>query len=629
MDPRLLRLYNDELAYLREMGLEFSQNFPKIAGRLGLQPGEAADPLVERMIEGFAFLAARVQMKLQARFPDFTQHMLQMVYPHFLAPVPSMAIVQFKPDEEAGRLEKGYVVPRGTMLTGGLASGTMTHCQFRTAHDVHLWPIRIASLDYYAAPAQVAALRLPQTADTKAVLRLRLKTTNGVAFNKLALRSLALHLTRASGIGGVLMEHLLGQVNGMMVRPSARPFAWEEFIEKPVIRQRGLHPGEAMLPVVPRSFDGYRLLQEYFALPERVHFLEIGGLTDAIMQSATDEIEILIMMRSADPRLERSVGPSNVALFSTPVVNLFERSADRIHVSDRQYEHHAVIDKLRPMDFELHTILDIKGDTPGDSGSQDMRYQPFYSINDKKIGEKTSAYYTVRREKRLPSMRQQIHGARTGYIGSEVFVSLADESLSAFSGEERQLQLSCLCSNRDLPLLMPVGVGDSDFSLEIGAPVAAISCIHPPTTPQPSVAEGDVAWHLLSHLSLNYLSINDSGETDGAGAEGLRELLRLYAVKQDPATARQIDGVRSISSRPVVRRLHGGGQASMARGLEITLLLDDTAFEGVGCFALAAVLNAFFAKYVSINSFTETVLATQQRGIVMRWDAAEGLRPIA
>lgn len=627
MDPRLLRLYNDELSYMREMGQEFSQNFPKIAGRLGLQSGEAADPLVERMIEGFAFLAARVQMKLQARFPDFTQHMLQMVYPHFLAPVPSMAIAQFQPDEEAGRLEKGYVIPRGTALTGGLANGTMTHCQFRTAHGVHLWPIRITSVDYYAAPAQMAALRLPQKPDTKAVLRLRLKTTNGAAFNKLALRSLNIYLTGASGIGGALMEQLLGQASGMVVRPSARPLPWEEFIEKPAILQQGLRPQEAMLPLVPRSFDGYRLLQEYFALPERVHFVEIGGLANAVMQSSTDEIEILIMMRSADPRLERSVGPSNIALFATPIVNLFERSADRIHVSDRQYEHHVVADKLRPMDFELHTILDVRGEVIGDSRSGAMRYLPFYSINDKMTGEPTIAYYTVRRERRLPSMRQQLHGARTGYIGSEVFVSLVDGSLSIFSGEERQLQLTCLCSNRDLPLLMPVGTGESDFSLDIGAPVAATTCLVPPTVPHPSAAEGDVAWHLLSHLSLNYLSINDSVENDGAGAEGLRELLRLYAVKDDPAIARQIDGVRSISSRPVLRRLRGG--ASVARGLEITLLLDDMAFEGVGCYALAAVLSEFFAKYVSINSFTETVLVTQQRGTVMRWDVAKGLRPLA
>jgi type VI secretion system protein ImpG len=627
MDPRLLRLYNDELAYMREMGAEFSQNFPKIASRLGLQSGEIADPTAERMLEGFAFLAARVQLKLQARFPDFTQHMLQMVYPHFLAPLPSMAIAQFKPDGDAGRLEKGYLIPRNTALMGGLAAGTTTHCQFRTAHDVHLWPIEVASLDYVSVPAQVAALRLPQRLDTKAVLRIRLKTTNGMPFNRLSLRSLVVHLVGPGGLAGALTENLIAQICGMVVRPPTRPTPWQEFIADPVIRHHGLAPDHAMLPVVPRSFDGYRLLQEYFALPERTFFVEIGGLADAVAQSTTNEIEIICMMRSTDERLERAVSPSNVVLFATPIVNLFERTADRIHISDRQYEHHVVIDKLRPMDFELHTILDVKGDGHDKVQSGALQYLPFYSLNDKHFGGTGAAYYTTRREKRLPSTRQQIHGARTGYIGSEVFVSLTDANTAVFPDGERQLQLTCLCSNRDLALLMPLGTTDSDFSLEIGAPVEYIKCIIAPSPPAPSAAEGDLAWNLISHLSLNYLSINDS--KDGAGAEGLRELLRLYSAKNQKGVVRQIDGVRSVMSKPVVRRLHGGGMASLARGIEITLSMDETAFEGVGCFPLAAVLSEFFAKYVSINSFTETVLETQQRGTVMRWGMTKGLRAIA
>ncbi len=628
MDPRLLRLYNDELAYVREMGMEFSQNFPKVAGRLGLQAGEAADPNVERMMEGFAFLAARVQMKLQARFPDFTQHMLQMVYPHFLAPLPSMAIAQFVPDTDAGRLEKGYVIPRGTALTGGLAVGTTTHCQFRTTQDVHLWPIRVVSVEYYTAPAQIAALRLPQKADTKAVLRLRLKTTNGMPLNKLSLRNLVVHLTGAGGLGGALAEQLLAQTIGMVARPLTRPYAWEEYTEKPALRHHGLGPDEAILPVVSRSFDGYRILQEYFALPERALFVEIGQLADAVMQSTTDEIEILFMTRLIEPRLERSVTPSNIVLFASPIVNLFKRTADRIHVSDRQYEHHVVIDKLRPMDFEVHSILDVKGNGIGEDPAESVNYLPFYCLNDKYHGKRGAAYYAIRREKRLTSVRQQVHGTRTGYIGSECFLSLVDGSLAIFPGGERQLQLECLCSNRDLGMLMPLGTGESDFSLEIGAPVETINCITGPSPPRPSVAEGDVAWNLISHLSLNYLSITDSTNENGSGAEGLRELLRLYAAKRDSAHARQIDGVRNVSSKPVVRRLRGGGQASIARGIEITLLFDETAFEGIGCFPLAAVLSEFFAKYVSINSFTETVLSTQQRGRIMRWDMAEGLRPL-
>ncbi|WP_416067379.1 type VI secretion system baseplate subunit TssF [Rhizobium sp. ZK1] len=627
MDPRLLRLYNDELAYMREMGSEFSQIFPKIAGRLGLQSGDMADPTVERMMEGFAFLAARVQLKLQARFPDFTQHMLEMVYPHFLAPLPSMAIAQFRPDADAGRMEKGYVIPRGTILLGGLAPGTSTHCQFRTAQDVHLWPIVVSALGYYSVPAQVAALRLPQRPDAKAVLRLRLKTTNGMPFNRLSLKSLVVHLAGSGGLGGALTENLLAHVCGMVVRPPNTLVTWHEFYDQPVVRQHGLDPDQALLPVVPRSFDGYRLLQEYFALPERMLFVEIGGLADAVAQSTTNEIELVFMMRVVDPRLEGSISPSNVGLFATPIVNLFERSADRIHVSDRNSEHHVVIDKLRPMDFELHSLLSVKGQSIGQVHSQAIQYLPFYCLTQKHAGGGDAAYYTTRRERRLPSARQQIHGNRTGYIGSEVFVSLADDTTAVFPDVERQLQLRCLCSNRDLPLMMPIGSAESDFSLEIGAPVETVKCITPPSPPKPSPAEGDIAWNLINHLTLNYLSIND--HADGTGAEGLRELLRLYSSTRDMAVARQIEGVRSVSSKPVVKRLRGGGLASLARGIEITLCFDETAFEGVGCFPLAAALSAFFAKYVSINSFTETVLETPQRGTIMRWDMTKGLRPLA
>jgi type VI secretion system protein ImpG len=627
MDPRLLRLYNDELAYMREMGTEFAQTFPKIANRLGLQAGEVADPNVERLLEGFAFLAARVQLKLQSRFSDFTQHLLELVYPHFLAPVPSMAIARFEPDGEAGRLEKGYVVPRGTALLSGLPAGTTTHCQFRTAHDVHLWPIRVASFDYYSAPSQISALRLPERRATKAVLRLRLTTTNGMPFNKLSLRSLVVHLTGAGGMGAALAEQLLADTVTMVARPVTRPLPWQEVIERPALKHHGLDPAQALLPAVPRSFDGYRLLQEYFALPERALFVEIGGLADAVAQSTTNEIELLFLLRRIEPRLERSLGPANIALFATPIINLFERNADRIHLSERQYEHHVVIDRVRPLDLELHTVLDVKGE--GDETRGTIDFRPFYSIADQLQPQDQGSYYTVRRERRLLSTRQRQQGTRTSYVGSEVFLSLVDRKAAPFSLELRQLQVRCLCSNRDLPLLMPIGRSETDFTLEIGAPVSSVRCIAGPSRPHPSVAEGDIAWKLVSHLSLNYLSITDSTEEDREGADALRELLHLYADMGEPAIARQVDGVRSVTSRPVVRRLPGGGQAAVARGIEVGLLFDESAFEGVGCFPLAAVLSRFFAKYVSINSFTETTLSTQQRGAVMRWPMSPGRRPLA
>jgi type VI secretion system protein ImpG len=626
MDQQFLRLYNDELAYVRGMGAEFAQAFPKIAGRLGMEGDEVADPYVERLIEAFAFMAARVQHKLQARFPAFTQHLLEQVYPHFLAPVPSMAILRFAPDPQAGRLDKGFLIPRGTRLFSQLAPGTVTHCEFRTAQDVRIWPLAITHLDYYAVPSQVSALGLPD-GTARAALRIRLRTTNGINIDRLALRSLTLHCLGGGGIGAATAEQLLTDCIGIVARPTERPFPWQERIAPSALRQVGLEPEAALLPQVPRSFDGYRLLQEYFALPQRCLFVELGGLADAVARAAGEELEIIFLLRRAEPRLERQLGPQNIALFATPAVNLFERQADRIQLSERHYEHHVVVDRMRGLDLELHSILEMQGVGEGEA-AEPVEFRPFYNLREHGLRGGHRSFYTLRREQRMLAEQQRLHGTRTGYVGGEAFVSLVDGAAAPYPETIRQLAIRCLCSNRDLPLLLQPGRGDTDFTLEIGAPVAAVRCIGVPSRPRPSPAQGDVGWKLISHLSLNYLSITGSDEEEAQGAEALRELLRLYVDAEDVAALRQIDGIRSIRSRPVVRRLPGRGQSAVARGVEITVTLDEAAFEGLGVFPLGSVLSHFFAKYVSINSFTETVLASLQRGEIRRWPMMTGLRAI-
>ncbi|MBO1073704.1 type VI secretion system baseplate subunit TssF [Roseomonas marmotae] len=626
MDRQFLRLYNDELAYMRDMGAEFARAFPKIAGRLGMEGDEVADPYVERLIESFAFMAARVQHKLQARFPAFTQHLLEQVYPHFLAPVPSMAMLRFMPDPQAGRLDKGFLIPRGTRLFSQLAPGTMTHCEFRTAQDVRIWPLTISHVDYYAVPSQVSALALPDGA-ARAALRVRLKTTNGVSFDRLALRVLTLHCLGAGGIGAATAEHLLTDCIDIVARPTERPFPWQERIAPAALRQVGLEPEAALLPQVPRSFDGYRLLQEYFSLPQRGLFVELSGLADSVARSSGDEMEIIFVFRRAEPRLERQLGPQNFALFATPAINLFERQADRIQLSDRHYEHHVVLDRLRGLDLELHSILDMEGVGEGEA-TEPVEFRPFYNLREHGRRGTHQSYYTLRREQRMLSEQQRLNGSRSGYIGSEAFVSLVDSSAAPYPDTIRHLAIRCLCSNRDLPLLLQPGRDETDFTLEIGAPVTAVRCIGVPSRPLPSPAQGDVGWKLVSHLSLNYLSITGSDEEEAQGAEALRELLRLYVDAEDVAALRQIDGIRSIRSRPVVRRLPGRGQSAVARGVEITVTLDEAAFEGLGIFPLGSVLSHFFAKYVSVNSFTETVLASLQRGEIRRWPMMLGLRAI-
>ncbi len=346
-------------------------------------------------------------------------------------------------------------------------------------------------------------------------------------------------------------------------------------------------------------------------------------MTTAVRRSTDTELELVILLRRVERRLERRVALGNFALFATPAINLFTRRVDRIHLSDKVHEHHVVPDRTRPLDLEIHTVLDVSGEFEGEAPP--LPFRPLYSASDLARPGDYSAYYTVRREPRLASSRQKMKGARSGYLGSEVFLSLVDRNAAPYPDDLRQVSVQCLCTNRDLPLLMPLGKGETDFTLDIGAPVLATRCLIGPTRPRPSPVHGDVAWKLISHFTLNYLSITDSA--DGNGAEALRELLSLYAELGEASVTKQIEGVKSVASTPIVRRLPGGGQSAIARGLEIAVTFDEAAFEGIGAFLLGAVLSHFFSKYVSINSFTETVVKTLDRGEVVRWPMMVGRRP--
>ncbi|HVJ51649.1 MAG TPA: type VI secretion system baseplate subunit TssF [Aliidongia sp.] len=624
MDPRLLRFYNEELGFIREMGAEFAAAYPKVASRLGMDSIEVADPYIERLIEGFAFLTARIQLKLDAEFPTFTQHLLEIAYPHYLAPTPSMAIVECRPDPQA-KLEKGYLVPRDTTLVGAMAKDAITACEFRTAQDVRLWPMRLAEVEYLSVSSQVTALGLNDQRGAKAALRLRLATTGAMPFEKLALADLPLHIRGAGGVGSTLLEQLLIDCAGIVARPTVRPIGWQEFIPASNLAHMGFANDEAMLPSGPRSFSGYRVLQEYFAFPERQMFVRLSGLGNAVRRCGGTELDLIILLKRSNRLLERSVTPENFVLYATPAINLFPRRADRIHLSDKTFEYHIVPDRTRPLDLEIHSVLDVKGEGEGDA--EPRPFLPFYSGTDFGHAGTGAAYYTLRRETRLPSSRQRLVGPRSAYLGGEVFVSLVDRNEAPFSTNLRQLAIRCLCTNRDLPLLMPIGKGATDFTLEIGAPVEAIKCIAGPTRPRPSNARAGTAWRLISHLSLNYLSLTDS--KDGRGAEGLRELLELYVDLAEVTQARQIEGLKSVTSTSIVRRLPGAGQTAIARGVEIAVTLDEGNFEGTGIIGLGLALNQFFAKYVSINSFTETVIRSQQRGEVMRWPMMVGRRPVS
>lgn len=615
VDKRLLTYYERELRHLRENGAAFAREYPKVASRLGIAGTEVADPYVERLLEGFAFLTARVQLKLDAEYPRFSQGMLEAVCPHHLAPTPSMCVVQFHTDPGDTSLASGLTVARGSSLRGQLAPGEQTACEFRTAQDVTLWSIRVEKASYHTR--DVAALGLPEGEQAPAAIRLVLRTSGDVPFREVGIDRLLVYLAGGDQTPFRIYEQLFADARRVLIRGVGSKGDWSQAPGVSALRPVGLEPEDSVLPASARSFHGHRLVQEYFAFPRRFLFAEIA-IDERARDTDASQLELVITLNRADLELESAVDASCFALHCAPAVNAFPKRLDRVQVSDRETEHHAVPDKTRPLDFEVHTVTGVEGF--GASSEDRTVFRTLYGATDRDPSSR--AYFTVHREPRVLSAKERQRGRRSPYTGSEVFIALVDQDEAPYGADLKQIGVEALCTNRDLPLRMPIGSGRTDFTTEAAANVTSVRVVAGPTPPRPTRAEGNTAWRLISHLSLNYLSLIDAD--DAAGADALRGMLALYGETSDAATARQIEGVRSVRCEAVVRRVHAPGPITFARGLGIRLLLDEAYFEGTGVFVLASVLDRFFAGYAGVNSFTETMVGTDARPEIKRWPARAG-----
>ncbi len=624
MDARLLDYYNRELTYMHELGAEFAQRYPKIAGRLGMRGIEVSDPYVERLLEGFSFLTARIQLKMDAEFPRFSQRLLEVVYPNFLAPLPAMAVVQIDGNLNEGSLKAGYELPRHTILRGRMIKGEQTACEFRTGHAVTLWPIKIAEAGIGPVPAEIAHA-MPQVArQAKSAITIKLEAVGGTRFAEMPLDRLEFFLSGAELHALRVLELAVHHSVGTVCRSgpgTAGQGARIVPLGDEAIRHEGFDPDQSLLPYDARSFQGYRLLHEYFAFPDRYLFFSVKNLRAAAAAMSGTTMEIVILLDRADAELERLVAARHFWLFCTPKITVGPRPRDRIPVGPGQHEHHAVIDRTRPRDFEIFTVERVTGHMA--SGSEEREFRPFLGSFAADDGD-FNAYFSLRREPRLVSDRARAQGTRTSYTGSEVYVSLVDQHDAPFPHSLRHITIDALCTNRDLPLLLPTGL-ESDFTLRVSAPVRAVRILRGPSRPYPALAEGALTWRLISHLGLNYLSLTDVDATQGAAA--LREMLDLYGNLADPAVRRQIQGVRSMALAPVFRRLPEPGPIVFGRGVEIALKIDEVAFSGASPYLFGAVLEQFFSRHVSLNAFTEFSLASLQRGEIARWAPRIGRRP--
>jgi type VI secretion system protein ImpG len=620
MDPRLLRYYNQELRYLREMGGEFAREFPKIASRLGMDALEVSDPYVERLLEGCAFLAARVQLKQDAEFPRLSHRLLELIYPGLLAPLPSMLVAQVEPVRSDPNLLKAPRIARDAPLLAVPPAHTRTRCEYRTAQELQLTPLVTESAEYFRNLADLGLTSFALNERPRCGVRTRLCLPEGMPLARLEAQALRFFLGGQPDVAKRLHELLTTSLVGVLAGAPGRPET-RRLLRAEEFQAVGFDDADAMLPVQLRMMSGLRLLQEYFAFAERFLFFDLSGLGRLLPALPGSQLELQFLFSSPGVELDGVVEAANFSLHCVPAINLFPKRADRIELDDGRHEFHVVPERTAPLDYEVYDVLSAGG---FDEQGQERRFLPLFAP-DHAPSPHLGAYYSVWREPRLLSEQARREGPRSGYIGSEVFLSLVDTEDAPIAHSLRQLGVQTRCTNRDLPVFLVNGGTASPFTLEAGLPVGAARAVAGPSRPYSALREGGVAWRLINLLSLNYLSLLDTG--GGEAAAALRDLLGRLPMAGEPVQRRMIESIQKVDARAVVRRHPMAGPIAFSRGLQIELTIDELGHEGGSAVMFAAVLHRFFSRHASINSHVETVLHSLTRGELMRWGPAVGARP--
>jgi len=601
----LLPHYNRELAYLRKLGAEFAEANPKIAGRLRLASDAIEDPHVARLIEAVAFLNARIRRKLDDDFPELTEALLGVLHPHYLAPIPSMAVVQFTGQPDSAAVLN---VPKGSILETAPVEGEV--CRFTTGSDVDVLPVEIESAKLTGRPllAPAGVLAPDAVASLRVVLRCR---PPGLTFATLAPKAFRFFLRGASEHALALYELLVNDCVAVVAATGPED-ASPRRLRTDDVRPVGLGADEGLIPCPPEGFPAYRLLTEYFAFPSKFAFVEVTGLGPAATQGLGPKVELFFYLRRTSTDLERDVTRDSLALGCTPIVNLFPHRAEPIRLTQTTTEVRVVPDAGRPHAMEVWSVDRVRAVSR--EGEVEV-CEPFYAA--RHGGDaRVRRYWAATRS---PSARR---GDRPT-PGTEVDLALVDLDLRPSVPADRALEVETTCLNRDLPARLPFGGSEPRLSLLGPAPLERISCLTRPTpTLRPPLGRGAL-WRLVSHLSVNHLSLGGPGDA----AEALREILRLYDFRESAETRATIDGLVSVRSKPTAGRATSARGGGICRGVEVRLELDPARFTGGGLFLFASVLERFLGLYTSLNSFTRTVVVlTGREGELRRWAPRAGER---
>lgn len=611
MRPELLDYYERELAYFREMGAEFGRKYPRVADRLLLEADRCDDPHVERLIESFAFLAARLHLRLDDDLPELTSALLDLVYPHYLRPVPAMTVVECQVEEgAAGKQGTVITMPAGTTLNTRRSVEGMA-CRFRTAYPVELWPITVADCGW-RMPEQIP--RPVRVTGAAAAMRILLRGGKDAPPGALGITHLRFYLAGESNVVFTLYELLASKCISILLRDPRSTDGRTVTLPAGALRPGGFGADQSLLPYPRRSFDGYRLLQEYFAFPQKFLFFDLSGLEAMAAFSASEEIELILHFARFDraerqQALEVGVSKETLRLGCTPAINLFAQTAEPILLTQTQHEYRVIPDARYVRMMEIFSIDDVLATSP--SKRQTVPLEPLYAYRYKTLADQRNVFWHGSR--RYTSFEER--------EPSSLFLSLVDVDGALASPGAEVLTVHCTCSNHDLPSHLTFGAPEGDFDAANFAGVQRIRALHRPTASlDPPNGKGQF-WRLISQLSLNYLSLGE----EGLGA--LQEILRVHNFSQSSQVECQIAGLAAMRSRRHFAIVHGEDGSTPARGIQVSMELDERQFANGGAYLFATVLEHFLGAYVSLNSFSQLEAETNLRKEALgRWAPRAGSR---
>lgn len=611
MSDELLEYYNRELTYLRRMGAEFGRQYPGVASALQLDATRSDDPHVERLLEGFAFLAARVHRRIDDDFPEITQALLDSVYPEYARPVPSMSLVQFQLDPEQGKLSTGFPVPAQSPLYSRAVNGV--RCQFRTCYDTTVWPIRVSAAEWVSPHRLDPPVR---ATDAVAALRIELRSTADVPFSDLALDKLRLYISAESDIAATLYELLGNSCERIIVRKPGAAAADAAVLPSSALVPVGFELDEGVLPVPRRSHSGFRLLTEYFTFPEKFYFFDLTGLEVIRTGGFDDRVELVFLISRFEladrgARLERAVNVDTIRLGCTPIINLFPHTAEPVLLTQRRPEYPITPDARRRDAIGIHSVVEVNAVTA--ARAQTVRFEPLYSFRHQTRTGTEQPYWKATRRAR---------GWRAD-DATDVFLSFVDAEAVASHPDVDTVTARLLCHNADLPSRLPIGDPKGDFEMPGGGPIRAISALVNPTQLIPARGHGPMLWRLVSLLSLNFMSLVDDGPAP------LQELLGLHNLRDSPAGSKQVEAIAGLTAGPMYSRISSDHGLSFVRGYRIDIELDEDQFAGGGVYLFGSLMERFFGMYASLNSFTVLRARSRKRKETVReWPPRAGLKAL-